>query len=67
MIKSFVQHRNFSKRVLHNFNAGPGILPKEVLKKAHEQLIDYNGMGISVLEMSHRQQEFQEITSKMLT
>lgn len=39
---------------VHNFSAGPGILPKEVLRKASEACIDFNGTGLSLLEISHR-------------
>lgn len=39
---------------IHNFSAGPGILPQEVLKKASEACIDFNGSGLSLLEVSHR-------------
>ena len=41
-----------------NFNAGPAILPREVLEQAQSELRDYPGAGISVLEMSHRSPEF---------
>ena len=43
---------------IFNFNAGPAILPKEVLKQAQDDLLDYAGTGISVLESSHRGPEF---------
>jgi phosphoserine aminotransferase len=45
----------------HNFNAGPSILPLPVLEKAQEELIDYQGTGMSVMEMSHRSKEFEAI------
>lgn len=38
----------------HNFTAGPCVLPKSVLKEASEAVVDYNGSGLSVVEMSHR-------------
>ena len=41
-----------------NFGAGPAILPQEVLEQARNELLDYAGTGISVLESSHRGQEF---------
>ena len=49
------------KPILHNFNAGPGTLPKEVMAKLQANLLDYKGLGISVIEMSHRQAEFAEL------
>ncbi|WP_282165153.1 3-phosphoserine/phosphohydroxythreonine transaminase [Cellulophaga baltica] len=45
----------------HNFSAGPCILPQEVLLKASEAVQDYNGSGLSLIEMSHRSKEFVEI------
>ena len=41
-------------RIIHNFNAGPAGLPKAVMQKAQKDLIDYKGIGIGVMEMSHR-------------
>ncbi len=48
------------KRV-YNFSAGPAVLPEEVLKEAAEEMLDYNGTGMSVMEMSHRSKAFEEI------
>ncbi|MGV4414225.1 3-phosphoserine/phosphohydroxythreonine transaminase [Chryseobacterium sp. T1] len=45
----------------HNFSAGPSILPQEVFKKASEAILDFNGMGLSLLEISHRSKEFVEV------
>jgi len=45
----------------HNFSAGPSILPQEVLKKAAEAVVDYNGTGLSLIEISHRSKEFVAI------
>ena len=42
----------------HNFSAGPSILPKEVLQKASEAVLDFNGSGLSLIEISHRSKEF---------
>ena len=39
---------------VYNFSAGPGTLPEEVLKRAAEEMLDYKGSGMSVMEMSHR-------------
>ncbi len=46
---------------VYNFSAGPSMLPYEVLKKAQEQLINYKGSGMSVMEMSHRSKTYDEI------
>lgn len=42
----------------HNFSAGPSILPQEVFQKASEAVLNFNGMGLSILEISHRSKEF---------
>lgn len=49
-----------SKRV-HNFNAGPAALPLSVLKSVQSELVDYQGHGLSVMEMSHRSAAFDGI------
>jgi phosphoserine aminotransferase len=48
----------------HNFGAGPGTLPVSVLEKIRDELLDYRGTGMSVMEMSHRSPEFEEINSR---
>lgn len=42
-----------------NFNAGPAAIPLEVLKKAQEEMLDWNGTGMSVMEVSHRSKEYE--------
>lgn len=44
-----------------NFNAGPSILPKEVFQKASNAILDLNNSGLSILEISHRSKDFEEI------
>ena len=39
---------------VYNFSAGPSVLPEVVLKEAAEEMLDYKGTGMSVMEMSHR-------------
>lgn len=46
---------------VYNFSAGPAVLPEEVLKEAAEEMLDYRGCGMSVMEMSHRSPMFQNI------
>ena len=48
-------------RRVYNFSAGPGMLPEAVLKKAAEEMLDYQGSGMSVMEMSHRSKGFEAI------
>lgn len=47
--------------MVHNFNAGPSILPKEVFQQASEAVLNYNNTGLSILEMGHRTPDFQSI------
>jgi phosphoserine aminotransferase len=51
-------------KTVHNFSAGPCCLPKEVLKTAQDELLDWHGSGVSVMEMSHRSKEFVSIAKK---
>ena len=46
---------------VYNFSAGPAVLPEEVLKEAADEMLDYKGCGMSVMEMSHRSKDFQDI------
>lgn len=46
---------------VYNFSAGPAVLPEEVLKEAADEMLDYKGSGMSVMEMSHRSNDYQEI------
>ena len=46
---------------VYNFSAGPAVLPEEVLKEAQAEMLDYNGTGMSVMEMSHRSKAFDQI------
>ena len=46
---------------VYNFSAGPAVLPEEVLKEAAEEMMDYKGCGMSVMEMSHRSKVFDTI------
>ena len=48
----------------HNFGAGPCILPKEVFQEASEAVIDFNNTGLSILEISHRSKEFEEVVTE---
>ena len=46
---------------VYNFSAGPAVLPEEVLREAAEEMMDYRGCGMSVMEMSHRSKMFDTI------
>ena len=43
---------------VYNFSAGPAVLPEEVLKEAAEEMLDYRGTGMSVMEMRKRNRTF---------
>ena len=45
----------------HNFNAGPSILPREVIEKTAQAILDFNGSGLSLMEISHRAKDFQPV------
>lgn len=48
----------------HNFNAGPSILPREVIEKAAAAVLDFDGIGMSILEISHRSKEFDAVMNE---
>ncbi len=48
----------------HNFNAGPSILPREVIEQTAQAVLDYNGSGLSILEISHRAKDFQPVVDE---
>ena len=49
---------------IFNFCAGPATLPLPVLEKARDEMLDYNGLGMSVMEISHRSAAFDEVADK---
>jgi phosphoserine aminotransferase len=49
---------------IYNFSAGPAVLPKEVLQQVQEELVEWHGSGMSVMEMSHRGKEFMGIAAE---
>ena len=49
---------------VYNFSAGPAVLPEEVLKEAADEMLDYRGSGMSVMEMSHRSKVYESILSE---
>lgn len=51
----------------YNFSAGPAAIPEEVLSQAAAEMLDWNGSGMSVMEMSHRGKEFDSIHNQALT
>ena len=51
---------------VYNFSAGPSMLPVEVLEEAQKDLVDYQGCGMSVCEMSHRSKQYDAINNECL-
>ena len=49
------------KNRIHNFSAGPATLPEEVLEEVKSELLDYKGIGSSIIEISHRDKVFKEV------
>ena len=48
----------------YNFNAGPSILPREVIENTAKQILDFNGSGLSLAEISHRAKDFQPVVDE---
>ncbi len=53
--------------MIHNFGAGPCILPQEVLKQASQAIIEFKGTGLSILEISHRTPEFEAVVDETIS
>lgn len=51
-------------RKVVNFSAGPAMLPEEVLLQAQSEMLDWNGLGMSIMELGHRGSEFKEVADK---
>jgi len=56
--------KNRMSRPTYNFCAGPAALPRAVLEKAQKELLDWQGLGVSVMEVSHRSAEYQQLANK---
>ena len=53
-----------TKKKVHNYSAGPCILPQEVFEKAAEAVLDFEGSGLSILEISHRSKPFEAVMAR---
>ncbi len=51
----------------YNFNAGPSILPREVIENTANQILDFNGSGLSLAEISHRAKDFQPVVDEAMS
>ena len=61
IMKGLRTHANFAMERVFNFSAGPSMLPLEVLEQAKADLLNYQGSGMSVMEMSHRSPDYEPI------
>lgn len=57
---------NSTNQRAFNFNAGPSALPLEVLQAAQEQLVNFNGTGMSIMELSHRSKDFEQVHNEAI-
>ena len=55
------------KKIVHNFNAGPSILPPEVFQQASEAILNFNDTGLSILEIGHRTEMFQQVMDEAIS
>ena len=53
--------------MIHNFNAGPSVLPKEVFEEASRAIIDFNNTGLSILEIGHRTPLFEDVLNEAIS
>jgi phosphoserine aminotransferase len=51
----------------HNFNAGPSILPRVAIENSAKAILELNGIGLSLLEISHRSKDFQAIIDEAMS
>ena len=51
----------------HNFNAGPSVLPVEALESTSKAVLDFNGSGMSIMEISHRSKDFEAVMNKTVS
>jgi phosphoserine aminotransferase len=58
---------NKLSEVVHNFNSGPSVLPREVFEQASQAILDFNGTGLSILEIGHRTSLFQEVMDETIS
>src|SRR4051812_6904263 len=54
------------EQVVHNFNSGPSVLPKEVFEQASKAILDFNNTELSILEIGHRTSLFQAVMNEAI-
>ena len=60
-------HLAINHLMKHNFNAGPSILPKVVFEEASRAILDFNGTGLSILEIGHRTPIFEAVLEEAVS
>ncbi len=55
------------QQIIHNFNAGPSILPKEVFEQASQAILNFNNTGLSILEIGHRTEMFESVMNEAIS
>src|SRR5687767_8425834 len=53
-------------KTVHNFNAGPSVLPREVFQEASQAILDFNNTGLSILEIGHRTRLFEPVLEEAI-
>ena len=61
---TFASHFKTSSAVVHNFNSGPSVLPREVMEEASRAILDFNNTGLSILEIGHRTPLFEAVMNE---
>ncbi|MHA6261024.1 3-phosphoserine/phosphohydroxythreonine transaminase [Sporosarcina sp. CAU 1771] len=56
-----------NRQSVYNFNAGPSALPLPVLEKAQQELVNFRGTGMSIMELSHRSKEYEEVHNEAIS
>src|SRR5215210_2689896 len=67
LLKAFIYFALQFSIMVHNFNAGPSILPSEVFQQASEGLLNFNNSGLSILEIGHRTPLFEGILNEAVS
>src|SRR5436190_24319876 len=62
--QSMLKDRVENMRNVFNFSAGPAMLPEEVLLQAQAEMLDWEGMGMSIMELGHRGPDFKRVADK---
>ena len=62
---NLLHRRYLTMKRVYNFSAGPSILPEPVLRRAADEMLDYQGSGQSVMEMSHRSKTYQAMVRQV--